>query len=49
VVNGLTSDWWSLVKTEWLQTGKFGLGGTKDWGEVPQEQREPTEGKDSKK
>lgn len=30
VLNGLTADWWSLVESKWLETGKFGLGGTKD-------------------
>jgi C1A family cysteine protease len=34
VLNGLTADWWSLVESKWLETGKFGLGGTKDYGEV---------------
>ncbi|NER80666.1 MAG: C1 family peptidase [Leptolyngbya sp. SIO1D8] len=28
----LTSDWWSLSKLEWLESGKFGLGGARDFG-----------------
>ena len=32
VLNGLTSDWWSLIKAEWLKTGRFGLGGFRDIG-----------------
>ncbi len=26
VLNGLTADWWSLVKSEWFETGQFGVG-----------------------
>lgn len=27
VLNGLAVDWWSLLKSEWFETGEFGLGG----------------------
>ncbi|SKB14894.1 hypothetical protein PL11201_680170 [Planktothrix sp. PCC 11201] len=30
IINGLTSDWWSLVKAEWFETMNFGLGAN-DW------------------
>ncbi|WP_392534569.1 peptidoglycan-binding protein [Nostoc sp. C117] len=30
VLQGLTGDWWSLLKSEWFETGKFGLGAN-DW------------------
>ncbi|MGV0024844.1 C1 family peptidase [Phormidesmis priestleyi] len=26
VLDGLTADWWSLVKSEWFETGQFGVG-----------------------
>ncbi|MBW4499582.1 MAG: hypothetical protein KME57_08435 [Scytonema hyalinum WJT4-NPBG1] len=26
IVQGLTADWWSLLKAEWLATGRFGAG-----------------------
>lgn len=26
VIQGLTADWWSLIKTDWLATGRFGAG-----------------------
>lgn len=26
ILNGLTADWWSLIKSEWLETGSFGIG-----------------------
>ncbi|KOP27269.1 hypothetical protein AMR41_06945 [Hapalosiphon sp. MRB220] len=26
IINGLTADWWSLLKAEWLATGRFGAG-----------------------
>lgn len=26
VINGLTADWWSLLKAEWFDAGNFGLG-----------------------
>ena len=32
VLKGLASDWWSLIKLEWLESGKFGLGGARDFG-----------------
>ena len=32
IKNGLTSDWWSLIRSEWLKSGKFGLGGAKSYG-----------------
>jgi C1A family cysteine protease len=28
VLNGLTADWWSLVRSEWFETGQFGIGST---------------------
>ncbi|WP_313653877.1 C1 family peptidase [Planktothrix agardhii] len=30
IIQGLTSDWWSLVKAEWFETMNFGLGAN-DW------------------
>ncbi|WP_138498710.1 peptidoglycan-binding protein [Nostoc sp. PA-18-2419] len=30
ILEGLTADWWSLLKSEWFETGKFGLG-TNGW------------------
>ncbi|HAA27073.1 MAG TPA: hypothetical protein DCE56_04560 [Cyanobacteria bacterium UBA8553] len=30
VLTGLTADWWSLLKSEWIETGEFGLG-AKQW------------------
>ncbi|WP_292704856.1 MULTISPECIES: C1 family peptidase [unclassified Nostoc] len=30
VLEGLTNDWWSLVKSKWFETGHFGLGAN-DW------------------
>lgn len=38
VRNGLTSDWWSLIKAEWLETGRFGLGGSRCFGGNPDDQ-----------
>jgi C1A family cysteine protease len=32
LLQGLTSDWWSLIKLEWLESGKFGLGGARSFG-----------------
>ena len=32
VLQGLTSDWWSLIQLNWLESGKFGLGGARDTG-----------------
>lgn len=32
VLKGQTADWWSLLKSEWLESGKFGLGGAKGSG-----------------
>jgi C1A family cysteine protease len=26
IIQGLTADWWSLLKAEWLATGRFGAG-----------------------
>ncbi len=26
IIDGLTADWWSLIKAEWLATGRFGAG-----------------------
>ena len=26
ILNGLTADWWSLIKAEWFEAGNFGLG-----------------------
>ena len=26
VIKGLTADWWSLLKAEWLASGNFGAG-----------------------
>ena len=26
VLTGLTADWWSLLKSEWFETGQFGVG-----------------------
>jgi C1A family cysteine protease len=26
ILNGLTADWWSLLKAEWFETGQFGMG-----------------------
>ena len=26
IKNGLTADWWSLIKAEWFEAGNFGLG-----------------------
>lgn len=46
IIQGLTSDWWSLVKAEWFETMNFGLG-AHDWkhnnnGEkVPIEEDQP--------
>jgi C1A family cysteine protease len=46
IIQGLTSDWWSLVKAEWFETMNFGLGAN-DWkhnnnGEkVPIEEDQP--------
>jgi C1A family cysteine protease len=31
ILKGLTADWWSLVNAEWLKTGRFGLGGSRDF------------------
>lgn len=31
VLSGLARDWWSLIKTEWVETGSFGLGSSLDW------------------
>ncbi|MDF5715821.1 MAG: C1 family peptidase [Rhizonema sp. NSF051] len=31
ITEGLTADWWSLLKAEWLATGKFGAGASA-WG-----------------
>jgi C1A family cysteine protease/peptidoglycan hydrolase-like protein with peptidoglycan-binding domain len=30
VLEGLTNDWWSLLKSKWFETGHFGLGAN-DW------------------
>ena len=32
VLKGLTSDYWSLINAEWLKTGRFGLGGSRNFG-----------------
>lgn len=32
LLQGLTSDWWSLIKLEWLESGKLGLGGARNFG-----------------
>ena len=31
ITKGLTADWWSLLKAEWLATGAFGAGASA-WG-----------------
>ncbi|WP_204137226.1 C1 family peptidase [Halomicronema sp. CCY15110] len=33
IQQGLTSDWWSLVKAEWLNTAQFGLGSGSQLGD----------------
>ncbi|NET37988.1 MAG: cysteine protease [Cyanothece sp. SIO1E1] len=30
ILDGLTADWWSLLKSEWFETGQFGAG-SNDW------------------
>jgi C1A family cysteine protease len=31
VLKGLARDWWSLVKSEWVETEQFGLGSEDNW------------------
>ncbi|MBE9011223.1 cysteine protease [Pseudanabaenaceae cyanobacterium LEGE 13415] len=34
VLNGLARDWWSLLKSEWIETGSFGLGASFSWSAI---------------
>ncbi|MBD2413282.1 hypothetical protein FACHB389_35250 [Nostoc calcicola FACHB-389] len=46
VLQGLTDDWWSLLKSEWFETGKFGLGAN-NWASNLGGARTPNQPKNS--